>query len=89
MSGNGRPTSARIEILDATASESETAAITAAIERFLADTAPPPPAPPPTSRSAWLEAALREGVSNRDPRAPDGSGLPAPRVRDRTRPSPT
>ena len=44
----------------ANASPEEAAAIAAAIEQFLHDTAPAPaPAEPP---GAWLTAALREGV---------------------------
>ena len=47
------------------ASESEAAAIVAAMERFLAETAPPPFAgAAPGSR--WQRAALTEGVSARD-----------------------
>jgi hypothetical protein len=43
------------------ASAEEAAAITAAVERFLADTAPPPAADA-GPESGWLRAALREGV---------------------------
>jgi hypothetical protein len=44
-------------------SESEAAAVVAAVEQFLADTAPvAAPAPP---RSGWQAAALREGVAAR------------------------
>jgi hypothetical protein len=44
-----------------TASPEEAAAIVAALERFMRDTAPPrvPQAPPP---DPWRRAALREGV---------------------------
>ena len=61
MSRNGRqrPARPRIEIQQA-ASPEEAAAIAAAIEQFLRDTAPAPQAAEPRSR--WLEAALREGV---------------------------
>ena len=46
------------------ASESETAAIVAALEQFLAETAPAPAATgPPASR--WQRAALEEGLSAR------------------------
>jgi hypothetical protein len=45
------------------ASESEAAAIVAALEQFLAETSPRP-AGGPTSR--WQQAALREGVSARE-----------------------
>ena len=46
------------------ASESEAAAIVAALEQFLADTAPAPD-PSGTRGSAWQRAALDEGVSAR------------------------
>ena len=45
---------------DATAEEA--AAVVAAVERFLRDTAPAPTAAP-EGRSPWLEASLREGVA--------------------------
>ena len=62
--GNGRRTPPRppIEIQSTTASPEEAAAITAALERFLWETAP---APQPVSRSRWQEAALSEGVEAR------------------------
>jgi hypothetical protein len=43
----------------------EAAAVIAAVERFLRDTAPPPAEPEPKP-SPWVRAALLEGV-NRDP----------------------
>jgi hypothetical protein len=63
MAGNGkrRPPRPRIEVRAANASPEEAAAIAAALERFLVETAP---APVPTApRSRWQEAGLREGVS--------------------------
>ena len=62
MGRNGRQTPPRpkIEIQAANASTEETAAIAAALEQFLVETAP---APESTPRSRWQEAALREGVS--------------------------
>ncbi|MGZ5307994.1 MAG: hypothetical protein ACXWDP_02260 [Solirubrobacterales bacterium] len=45
----------------ATASPEEAAAISAALERFLADTAPAPVTAGATS--PWLRAALREGIA--------------------------
>ena len=45
----------------ATASPDEAAAIAAAIEQFLRDTAPPPQAET-TTMDPWLRAALLEGV---------------------------
>jgi len=64
---NGRQRPSRPEIrIGGSASPEEAAAIAAAIEQFLRDTAPAPePAGPATS--PWLQAALREGV-----------GLPGP-----------
>jgi hypothetical protein len=70
--GKGRPPRPRIEIQSATASPDETAAIAAALEHFLWETAP---APQPVPRSRWQEAALHEGVSVRGQRA-GGWGLP-------------
>jgi hypothetical protein len=62
--GNGRrrPPRPQIEIQSTTASPEEAAAITAALERFLWETAPAPEA---ARQSRWQEAALREGVSVR------------------------
>jgi hypothetical protein len=68
-SANGKqaPPRPRIEIQQATASPEEAAAIAAAIEQFLRDTAPAP-APVEARTSPWLEAGLLEGVG-RDPEA--------------------
>jgi hypothetical protein len=78
MARNGRrkPPRPRIETIAAVPGPEEAAAISAALERFLADTAPAP-APPPEP-SPWLRAALIEGVSaKRPPIPPDpGSGFP-------------
>lgn len=65
MNGNGsrRPPRPQIEMLGGNPSEEEGAAIVAALERFLADTAPEPA---PVRPSRWQQAALREGV-NREP----------------------
>jgi hypothetical protein len=55
---NRRP---RLELISPNASPEEAAAIVAALERFMRDTAPsrvPPPAPP----DPWRRAALHEGV---------------------------
>jgi hypothetical protein len=58
--GKQSPRRPRIEI-QAAASPEEAAAIAAAIEQFLRDTAPAPqPAGP--AESPWLRAALREGT---------------------------
>jgi hypothetical protein len=63
VSRNGKqhPTRPRIELDGATASPEEAAAIAAAIEQFLRDTAPPP-APPGVSMSPWLRAGLLEAT---------------------------
>jgi len=63
VSTNGKrhPRRPRIEVRQATASAEEAAAIAAAIEHFLRDTAPAPgPAGPAVS--PWLRAGLREGA---------------------------
>ncbi len=65
MSKNGerRPPRPRIEIVTTGASESEAAAVVAAIEQFLADTAPAPATEP--GISPWARAALEEGIAAR------------------------
>ena len=62
VSSNGRqqPPRPRIEI-QAAASPEEAAAIAAAIEQFLRETAPAPE-PAGATESPWLRAALREGA---------------------------
>jgi len=54
----------RIQITTSGASDSETAAIVAAVEQFLADTAPPPVDDGP-NMNPWARAALREGIDAR------------------------
>ena len=66
---NRRP---KLTIVAPTASPEEAAAVVAALERFMRDTAPVP-APPAPEPNPWQRAALEEGVS----RAP---GEPAPWV---------
>jgi hypothetical protein len=63
MARNGKqqPARPRIEVRQAAASPEETAAIAAAIEQFLRDTAPPP-APAGPALSPWLRAGLLEGA---------------------------
>jgi hypothetical protein len=73
--GKGQPPRPRIEIQSANASPEEAAAIAAALERFLWETAPPPQEAP---RSRWQETALTEGVSVHSQRA-GRWGLPASR----------
>jgi hypothetical protein len=60
--GKQSPPRPQIEIQSTNASPEEAAAIAAALERFLWETAPAPKAVP---RSRWQEAALREGVEAR------------------------
>jgi hypothetical protein len=62
---NRRP---KLTIVAPNASREEAAAVVAALERFMRETAPAvaPPAPKP---SPWREAALHEGIS-RAPEAP-------------------
>ena len=59
---NRRP---RLELRGASASPEEAAAVMAAVEQFLRDTAPPP-APPDPQPSAWVRTARLEAVE-RDP----------------------
>ena len=59
---NRRP---RLELRGSSATPEEAAAVMAAIEQFLRDTAPPP-APVPSGPGPWVRAALREGV-DREP----------------------
>jgi hypothetical protein len=59
---NRRP---RLELRGSSASPEEAAAVMAAVEQFLRDTAPPP-APAEPGPSPWLAAARAEAV-DRDP----------------------
>ena len=78
MSRNGKhsPARPRIEVKQASAGPEEAAAIAAAIEQFLRDTAPPPTAEH-QGVNPWLRAALFEGVG-RDPAGPSPWGDPQP-----------
>jgi len=64
MSRNGerRPPRPSIRLVTEAASEVEAAAVVAAVEQFLADTAPAP-TPEPATQSRWQRAALEEGVA--------------------------
>jgi hypothetical protein len=62
---NRRP---KLTIVAPDASPEEAAAVVAALERFMRQTAPRPVAPAPR-RDLWQEASLHEGVS-RQPRSP-------------------
>ena len=55
---NRRP---RLELHGSSATPEEAAAVIAAIEQFLRDTAPPP-APPAEVESAWVRASRLEAV---------------------------
>lgn len=68
---NRRP---RLQITAPAASPEEAAAVVAALERFMRDTAPAP-APPRTN--PWLRAALLE-ATGREPDAPSPWGDPHP-----------
>jgi hypothetical protein len=59
---------AELTIVAPNASPEEAAAVVAAVQRFIRDTAPRP-APGPPARNPWQRAALLEGV-DRAPRAP-------------------
>ena len=59
---NRRPKLSIVGWAGAAASPEEAAAVVAALERFMRDTAPAI-VPEPARRPAWLEASLREGVA--------------------------
>ena len=56
---NRRP---QLHIVAPTATAEEAAAVVAALERFMRDTAPPPVAPA-RRPNPWQQAALQEGVA--------------------------
>lgn len=56
---NRRP---KLTIVAPSATPEEAAAVVAALERFMRETAPPP-VPPAPRRSPWQQAALHEGVA--------------------------
>jgi hypothetical protein len=62
---NRRP---KLTIVAPSASLEEAAAVVAALERFMRETAPPP-APVAPARDPWQQAALYEGVA-REPQRP-------------------
>jgi hypothetical protein len=62
---NRRP---QLKIVAPNASPEEAAAVVAAVERFMRDTAPPA-APAPERPNPWLQAAIHDGV-NRAPELP-------------------
>ena len=70
---NRRP---RLEIIAPSASPEEAAAVVAALERFMRDTAPTPAAATP-ARNPWARAALLE-ATGREPERPSPWGDPHP-----------
>jgi hypothetical protein len=62
--GKRKPPRPKIELVSGGASEDEAAAIVAALEQFLAETAPAPDASRP-AQSPWQRAALEEGIAAR------------------------
>jgi hypothetical protein len=62
---NRRP---KLTIVAPDASPEEAAAVVAALERFMRETAPPPVAPAP-KRNPWQQASLNEGIM-RQPEPP-------------------
>jgi hypothetical protein len=58
--GDRHPRRPRIELRQAAATPEEAAAIAAAIEQFMRDTAPPPEAGPASSR--WARTGLFDGA---------------------------
>ncbi|MFL5870143.1 MAG: hypothetical protein ACJ75R_03625 [Solirubrobacterales bacterium] len=61
--GERKPPRPQIEMLTTAAGDSEAAAIVAAVEQFIADTAPAPSAGEEPSR--WQRVALEEGIGAR------------------------
>jgi hypothetical protein len=62
--GKRKPRRPRLALVSPAASKRDAAAIVAALEQFLVDTAPVPGSTQP-ERSAWQRAALEEGTSAR------------------------
>lgn len=72
--GKRRPPRPSLELVAPGAGPKETAAIAAALEQFLRDTAPSPTGPP-SRITPWERAALTEGVGLESP-TPWGDRLP-------------
>jgi hypothetical protein len=66
-----------LRIVAPTASPEEAAAVVAALERFMRDTAPAPAAAAGRARNLWARAALLE-ATGREPDAPSPWGDPHP-----------
>jgi len=75
VNGDRRPPRPRIEMMGSpAASEAEAAAVVAAVEQFLADTAPTPQVGEPVN--PWQRAALLDGVRSKNALAsPWGEGM--------------
>ena len=74
--GDQHPPRPRIQIAQAAASPEEAAAIAAALEQFLRDTAPAP-APATTRVNPWLRAGLYENAGlDPDGPSPWGDAVP-------------
>jgi hypothetical protein len=69
----------RIQITANGANDSEAAAIVAAVEQFLADTAPAPSSDGSPAVSPWAQAALREGIDARQLHGNAWGHAPPPR----------
>jgi hypothetical protein len=70
--GKRKPPRPRIELITPAPSAEEAAAVTAAIEQFLAETAPTP-VQEAERISPWLWAGLQDGVRRAEPLAPPPS----------------
>ena len=83
--GKRRPPRPQIELVSGSASDTEAAAIVAALEQFLADTAPTPD-PGEAEQSPWQRAALEEGIAARQVSGHAWGPSPLPRcaVRDKS-----
>jgi hypothetical protein len=79
MARNGKhaPPRPRIEMRQSAASPEEAAAVVAAIEQFLRDTAPAPAPRADTKMNPWLRAGLFENAGL-DPNGPTPWGDPEP-----------
>ncbi|MCD6015145.1 MAG: hypothetical protein K0R88_1229 [Solirubrobacterales bacterium] len=62
--GTRRPPRPRIEVVSSAATETEAAAIVAAVEQYLVETAPAPAASD-RGQSRWQRATLEEGIAAR------------------------
>lgn len=71
---NRRP---QLELFAPTASPAQAAAIVAALERFMRDTAPPPAAAGEAGPEPWARAAMLEAVGHED-EWPSAWGDPLP-----------